>query len=188
MVKLMPGAEQPELLKIMTPLLHRAVSFAARAHRHQFRKDGQTPYVAHPLRVVLTLVRQFGIDDEQTLAAAALHDTLEDTTTDFDDLAAEFGPEVARYVAALTKDSRLPEEERERTFFEVLDRSPWQVRAIKMADAHDNLLDGGNKVSPQKTLEKAKKALRLGHGREEALAAGAALLARLIESREPKVE
>jgi guanosine-3',5'-bis(diphosphate) 3'-pyrophosphohydrolase len=170
----------------MPPLVHRAVSFAARAHRHQLRKDGVTPYVAHPVRVALTLLTIFGIDDEQTLAAAVLHDTIEDTTTDFDDLAAEFGPDVARYVAALSKDSRLPEEEREKAFFEVLDRSQWQVRAIKMADAYDNLLDSGGKVSPQKTREKAKKALGLGKGRENQLARGAEALARLIEVTEPK--
>jgi guanosine-3',5'-bis(diphosphate) 3'-pyrophosphohydrolase len=170
----------------MTPLFHRAVSFAARAHRHQLRKDGATPYVAHPVRVAFTLLTIFGIDDEQTLAAAVLHDTIEDTTTDFDDLAAEFGPDVARYVAALSKDSRLPEEEREKAFFEVLDRSQWQVRAIKMADAYDNLLDSGGKVSPQKTREKAKKALGLGKGRENQLARGAEALARLIEVTEPK--
>jgi len=168
----------------MPPLVHRAVSFAARAHRHQLRKDGATPYVAHPVRVALTLLTIFGIDDEQTLAAAVLHDTIEDTTTDFDDLAAEFGPEVARYVAALTKDARLPEDERERVFFEVLDRSPWQVRGIKMADSYDNLLDGGGKVSPEKTLAKAKKALKLGEGREASLLKGAQSLSQLIEATE----
>ena len=170
----------------MTPLFHRAVSFAARAHRHQLRKDGATPYVAHPVRVAFTLLTIFGIDDEQALAAAALHDTIEDTTTDFDDLAAEFGPEVARFVAALTKDARLPEEEREKTFFEVLDRSPWQVRGIKMADSYDNVLDGGNKISPEKTLAKAKKALALGKGREPQLGKGAEALALLIEVMEAK--
>ena len=177
-----PPPDRSLELEPMPPLLHRAVSFAARAHRHQFRKDGATPYIAHPVRVAFTLLTIFGIDDEQTLAAAALHDTIEDTTTDFDDLAAEFGPEVARYVAALTKDARLPEEERERTFFDVLDRSPWQVRGIKMADAYDNLLDGGNKVSPQKTLEKAKKALGLGQGREPMLSQASEALRRLIEN------
>jgi (p)ppGpp synthase/HD superfamily hydrolase len=170
----------------MTPLIQRAISFAARVHRHQLRKDGATPYVAHPVRVAFTLLMTFGIDDEQTLAAAVLHDTIEDTTTDFDDLAAEFGPEVARYVAALTKDSRLPEEEREKVFFDVLDRAPWQVRAIKMADVYDNLLDGGNNVSAEKTLAKGKKSLVLGEEREPQLRNAALALARLIEAMEQK--
>lgn len=91
---------------------------------------------------------------------------------------------MARYVAALTKDSRLPEEEREKTFFEVLDRSPWQVRAVKMADSYDNLLDGGNKISPEKTLAKAKKALALGQNREPSLRKAAQVLEQLIAATE----
>src|SRR5262245_58512747 len=86
-----------------------AVSFAARAHRHQVRKDGQTPYAAHPFRVCLIVRHVFGIDDPEYLTAALLHDTIEDTTTDFDDIQERFGPRVAGSVAALTKDMRLPE-------------------------------------------------------------------------------
>ena len=56
-----------------------AVSFAARAHRHQLRKDGETPYVAHPFRVCLIVRHIFGIDDPAFLSAALLHDTIEDT-------------------------------------------------------------------------------------------------------------
>src|SRR5438105_14216514 len=85
-----------------------ATSFTARAHRHQLGKDGQTPYAAHPFRVCLIVRHVFGIDDPDFLAAALLHDTIEDTTTDFDDLAAAFGPRIAGYAAALSKDGRLP--------------------------------------------------------------------------------
>src|SRR6476660_6714705 len=86
-----------------------AASFAARAHRHQLRKDGQTPYAAHPFRVCLIVRHVFGIDDPDTLTAALLHDTIEDTTTDFDDLEKQFGVKVAGWVAALTQDKRLPD-------------------------------------------------------------------------------
>src|SRR5262245_40634751 len=92
------------------PLLD-AVAFAARAHGHQVRKDGQTPYVSHPFRVCFVLRHVFGIEDEQVLTAAVLHDTVEDTTTDCDDLIERFGADVARWVAALTKDKRLPDDE-----------------------------------------------------------------------------
>src|SRR5947207_14097454 len=84
-----------------------AASFAARAHRHQLRKDNQTPYAAHPFRVCLIVRHVFGFDDPKALAAALLHDTIEDTTTDRDDLIEQFGAEVAEWVAALTKDNRL---------------------------------------------------------------------------------
>jgi len=63
-----------------------AVSFAGRAHQGQLRKDRQTPYACHPFRVALIVRHAFGVDDPEVLAAAVLHDTIEDTTTDFDDL------------------------------------------------------------------------------------------------------
>ena len=75
-----------------------AVSFAARAHDGQLRKDGRTPYIAHPIRVALTVRHLFGVDDETALAGALLHDTIEDTTTDYDDLMAAFGQQVASAV------------------------------------------------------------------------------------------
>ena len=53
-------------------LVAEAVSFAARAHRHQVRKDGQTPYAAHPFRACLVVRQVFGIDDPVALAAAVL--------------------------------------------------------------------------------------------------------------------
>lgn len=119
----------------------KAASFAARSHDGQRRKDGRTPYVTHPFRVAMTIVREFRLDDEVALLAALLHDTIEDTRTDRDDLAGEFGPEVAGVVAALTKDKRLPFDERERAYHEALRAGPWQARAVKLADTWDNWRD-----------------------------------------------
>jgi (p)ppGpp synthase/HD superfamily hydrolase len=117
------------------------VSFASRAHQGQLRKDGRTPYASHPFRVCLVLRHVFGIDDLRALTAAALHDTIEDTTTDFDDLEKQFGAEVASWVAALSKDSRLPEPEREPAYEAQIARAPWQVKVCKLADMFDNLMD-----------------------------------------------
>lgn len=122
------------------PLLE-AVAFAARAHQGKLRKDGATPYVSHVFRVCLVLRHVFGIDDPRALMAAVLHDTLEDTDTDFDDLKEEFGAEVAGWVAALSKDKRLPEEQREQEYAQALARAPWQVQACKLADIYDNVMD-----------------------------------------------
>jgi guanosine-3',5'-bis(diphosphate) 3'-pyrophosphohydrolase len=118
-----------------------AVSFAARAHRHQLRKDGHTPYAGHVFRVCLIVRHIFGITDPKALMAAALHDTIEDTTTDFDDLEERFGREVAELAAALCKDTRLPEKEREEAYIAQLVRAPWQVKVCKLADIFDNLMD-----------------------------------------------
>jgi guanosine-3',5'-bis(diphosphate) 3'-pyrophosphohydrolase len=84
-------------------IVFEAAAFAARAHRHQLRKDDRTPYVSHPFRVCLVVRQVFGFDDPKVLAAALLHDTIEDTTTDCDDLTDEFGPDVARWVGAMSR-------------------------------------------------------------------------------------
>src|SRR6185436_16064940 len=69
-----------------------AVAFAARQHRAQMRGDGRTPYLAHPVRVALTIAMLFKCDDPDVIAAALLHDVLEKTGATYDELAAQFGP------------------------------------------------------------------------------------------------
>jgi guanosine-3',5'-bis(diphosphate) 3'-pyrophosphohydrolase len=145
----------------VAPLLE-AIAFAARAHKPQLRKDGQTPYVSHVFRVCLVVRHVFGVSDPRVLTAAVLHDTIEDTTTDFDDLAERFGPEVASWVAALSKDKRRQEEEREEAYMAELARSPWQVQVCKLADIFDNLLDSGHfpPEKRQKTFHRSRSYLQ----------------------------
>ena len=93
-----------------TDLWHEAASMAARAHRDHTRSDEKrTPYFSHPVRVALTLAVKFGCTDDKVLAAALLHDVLEDTRVDYDDLLQRFDKDVADLVAALSKDNRLVE-------------------------------------------------------------------------------
>ena len=133
------------------PMLE-AVSFGARAHRGQLRKDGQTPYHSHVCRVTLVLRDAFGVSDHRVLAAALLHDTIEDTTTDFDDLSEHFGKEIADWVSGLSKDKRQPDEEREEAYCANLAKAPWQVQVCKLADVFDNLLDMSY-LPPEKRLD-----------------------------------
>ncbi|CAN5388011.1 hypothetical protein BH11PLA2_BH11PLA2_08430 [soil metagenome] len=128
----MPDATDP---------LFKAIAFAARAHRHQLRKDGITPYFSHCVRVMTVTSQIFKVTDHLVLITALLHDTIEDTTTDYDDLVEAFGPQVAGWVAALTKDMRLPEREREDVYHATLAKGPWQVTVCKLADIYDNLND-----------------------------------------------
>jgi guanosine-3',5'-bis(diphosphate) 3'-pyrophosphohydrolase len=135
-----------------------AVAFAALAHRHQLRKDAQTPYFSHPIRVALVASLVFGVTDKRILTAAILHDTIEDTTTDGDDIIERFGPDVHRWVVALTKDKRLPEAARESAYVAALAAGSWEVHMCKLADIYDNLLDA-KQVPPekrQKTLERSR--------------------------------
>jgi guanosine-3',5'-bis(diphosphate) 3'-pyrophosphohydrolase len=144
-----------------TASLFEAASFAARVHRPELRKDGRTPYVAHPFRVCLVVRHVFGIDDPRVLMAALLHDTIEDTPTDRDDIAKRFGDDVAGWVAALTKDMRLPEDAREAVYRAVLGRTGWQVAVCKLADIYDNLSDS-RALSPEKrerTVQRSREYL-----------------------------
>lgn len=122
-------------------LLGKAVGYAARVHRDEKRDDG-TPYVAHPFRMCLTLMHQFRIDDAPTLAATLLHDVIEHAGINYDEIHGEFGEEVADLVAAMTKNLRLARPDREAEFAERLLKGSWKLKAIKLADAYDNLADG----------------------------------------------
>ena len=138
-----------------------AASFAARAHRNQVRKDGQTPYAAHPFRICLIVRHIFGIDDPDVLAAALLHDTIEDTTTDFDDLSERFGPRIAGWVAALTKDMRLADDDREAAYMRTLAAADPAVKLAKLADIFDNLTDSRHLSPPARarTAERSRRYL-----------------------------
>lgn len=144
----------------LNPLLE-AISFAARAHLGHFRNDEKTPYIAHPLRVMTVLAERFGVRDPATLAAAVLHDTIEDTKTDHDDLSERFGQQVADYVAALSKDKRMAEDQRERQYHEALVAAPVEVQLCKLADVYDNLLDsaGMDPAQRRKKIDKARQAV-----------------------------
>lgn len=147
--------------------LQEAIAFASRSHRNQVRRDGRTPYSSHVMRVMTTCAVVFACPDPVILAAAALHDTIEDTTTDYEDIAEKFGKDVAECVAALTKNMALPEEAREREYDARLAAAPWQARLIKLADVFDNLCDIES-YAPEKreakrrdAIDRAKRAVAL---------------------------
>ena len=161
-------------------LWQKAVSFAARQHHGQLRKDGRTPYVAHPFRVALTVRHVFGEDDTVALCTALLHDVIEDTTTDFDDLVSEFGAEIAEAVACLTKDKRLPEKEREDTFYQAIGRGSWQARLVKLADTFDNVSDSATAKMRAKAVAKGRLAITAA-GDDPRLAGAVAILRQLLD-------
>jgi len=79
--------------------ISKAFQFAARKHKGQERKDlNSSPYIDHPVSVAQVLAEFGGIDDPQILAAALLHDTLEDTNTTPEELRETFGKKVCRIV------------------------------------------------------------------------------------------
>lgn len=148
-------------------LLLRAISFAGERHDGQMRKDGKTPYFAHPVRVMTIAAQVLGVTDPEVLAAAVLHDTVEDTDTDRDDIASRFGERVAGIVIHLTKDRRLPEAEREDRYFASLADAPVEVKLCKVSDTIDNLIDsrGLSPAHRTKTLGKARRLVGTLDGR-----------------------
>ncbi len=85
-------------------LFGRAVAFAVDAHTGQLRKGTKLPYVLHPLEAATICATM--TDDEDVLAAAALHDTLEDTPTTKQTLEERFGSRVTELVLAQTENKR----------------------------------------------------------------------------------
>jgi (p)ppGpp synthase/HD superfamily hydrolase len=121
-------------------LVARAADFAARAHVTQRRKgDAQEPYVNHLIEVALLLTEATGGEDAALIAAGWLHDTLEDTATEREELEALFGPAVASIVAEVTDDKSLKKAERKRLQVETTPSKSRQARLLKIADKTSNL-------------------------------------------------
>jgi GTP diphosphokinase / guanosine-3',5'-bis(diphosphate) 3'-diphosphatase len=119
-----------------------ALDFAADKHRTQRRKSaGDVPYINHPIRAARLLAEIGGVEDEDILIAAVLHDTLEDTSTTRAELEAAFGPVVCGLVEEVTDDKSLPKAERKRLQIEhAPTRSPGAA-LIKLADKIANVGD-----------------------------------------------
>jgi (p)ppGpp synthase/HD superfamily hydrolase len=139
--------------------LMRAASFAASKHHGQMRAEGSVPYFAHVVRVTLVLAQGFGVEDQEALAAALLHDTIEDTPANYDEIAETFGERVAEYVVLLTKNALLPKKAREADYEARLREAPEIVKIIKMADLYDNLSDRIDSPKLRKTAQTAGRML-----------------------------
>jgi guanosine-3',5'-bis(diphosphate) 3'-pyrophosphohydrolase len=125
-------------------LLERALRTAAIAHRGQLRKGGEVPYFAHAAAVALILARA-GFTEETLLAAALLHDVVEDTDVTLDELAAKFPPDVIALVTALSETKtdaagRLrPWEDRKAEHLRQIAAAPQEARVIALADKLHNM-------------------------------------------------
>jgi guanosine-3',5'-bis(diphosphate) 3'-pyrophosphohydrolase len=146
-----------------TPLWMRAASFAALMHKDETRDDDETPYFSHPARVAMIVSSIFGCEDETAVAAAYLHDVMENTDEGYDDIEERFGRTCAGLVVALTKNMMLPRKERERDYEKRLLEADWRARLIKLADMYDNYTDtlAGLKDGKKEELQKCRAAMKL---------------------------
>ncbi|MGD1036617.1 MAG: HD domain-containing protein [Roseiarcus sp.] len=122
-------------------LPYAAAAWAAAAFAGRTRKDAAgTPYINHLVEVVATLAIA-GVDDPVTLAAAWLHDAIEDVGATVEDLAGRFGGDVAALVVELSDDKILPKDERKRLQIANATKKSDAARLIALADKIANLRD-----------------------------------------------
>ena len=146
-----------------TELVTRAFRFAAAAHEGQQRHSG-SDFIEHPVGAA-RICAQLRLD-EQTLAAALLHDVVEDTESSIEDVRGEFGDEVARLVEGVTKLTRIQFQSREQAEAEnyrkmvVAMSEDVRVILIKLADRLHNMRTI-EYLGKQKQIQKAKETLEV---------------------------
>jgi len=144
-------------------LLARAFRFAAEAHEGQQRRSGEA-FIRHPWGAakILAELRQ----DEQTIAAALLHDVVEDTETEIDEVRTEFGDEITQLVEGVTKLTRIHFQSREQAEAENYRKmiaamvGDERVILIKLADRLHNMRTI-EYLGKQKQLQKARETLEV---------------------------
>ena len=112
--------------------------FAKKKHLGQLRKDGTTTVYVH-LKSVVNRLKNIEMIDEDVLAAAWLHDIIENTDTTFDEIDQLFGKKVALLVLSLTKDNNVSKIVQEQQYVKQLRRSSLEAKMIKLCDIASNL-------------------------------------------------
>jgi guanosine-3',5'-bis(diphosphate) 3'-pyrophosphohydrolase len=140
-----PAFEQHKMVYMIsgeTSLILKAVKFSADKHRSQRRKDrDESPYINHPIEVAEMLLRVGQVNDPEIIAAALLHDTIEDTKTTPEEIEKEFGAKVLSLVMEVTDDKSLPKERRKQLQVETAPHKSTGAKHIKIADKISNLRD-----------------------------------------------
>jgi GTP diphosphokinase / guanosine-3',5'-bis(diphosphate) 3'-diphosphatase len=123
-----------------------AANFSALKHRDQRRKDRESsPYINHPLALAFVLTNEVsGVDDENVIVAAILHDTLEDTDTTETEIADIFGETVLKIVLEVSDDKTLPKDVRKQLQIDHASQLSREAKLVKLADKICNVRDMAN--------------------------------------------
>ena len=123
-------------------LILKAARFAAHKHRNQRRKDEErTPYINHPISVAKIISEIGNVEDPEVLAAALLHDTIEDTKTTPEELIDHFGERVYNLVQEVTDDKTLPKLERKQRQIDHAKEISEGAALVKLGDKISNVTD-----------------------------------------------
>jgi guanosine-3',5'-bis(diphosphate) 3'-pyrophosphohydrolase len=134
-------------------LMDDAVDFAVRWHGNQTRPAGE-PYVEHLLEVVTVLVDGLGVTDVDILRTAVLHDVVEDTDCELDEVRQRFGDRVATLVGWVTKDNDRA------AYLERLKDAPADALLVKLADRLSNVQRLDTHPRPEKQRSYYAETLR----------------------------
>ena len=127
-------------------LILKAAHFAAQKHRNQRRKDKEvSPYINHPISVAKIISEIGNIEDSEVLAAALLHDTLEDTETTVEELIDNFGERVCSLVEEVTDDKTLPRLQRKQRQIDHAKEISEGAALIKLGDRKSTRLNSSHK-------------------------------------------
>jgi guanosine-3',5'-bis(diphosphate) 3'-pyrophosphohydrolase len=140
-------------------LITRAFRFAARAHEGQLRRSGHD-FIHHPWSVA-AICAELRLD-EQTIAAALLHDVVEDTDTEMDEIRAEFGDVVAHLVEGVTKLTRIQFHSREQA-----EAENYRKMIVAMAeDVRVILIKLADRLHNMRTIEYVRKQSQIATAKE----------------------
>lgn len=120
-------------------MIKEAAEFAAKAHKGMVRKGTGIPYINHPLDVAV-IVSQI-TRDEEIIAAALLHDVIEDTKVTREELEKAFGLRVAALVAAESEDKTKTWTERKQNTIVHLKTAIWDEKVLALGDKVSNMRD-----------------------------------------------
>lgn len=116
----------------------KAREFATKAHAGQKRKNSDDDYITHPIRVAERLEKE-GFSDE-LVCAGYLHDVVEDTVYDIEDIELNFGKRVASIVSAHTEDKSKPWKVRKQHTIDTIKQADKEIKYLIVADKLDNLI------------------------------------------------
>lgn len=123
-------------------MMIKAMHFASEKHRGQLRKGNlNTPYINHPIKVAYTLQTIGGITDETVLAAALLHDVIEDTDATHQDIANLFNKKIADIVLEVSDDKEKSKEERKQGQIDSAASLSYEAKLVRIADKICNVQD-----------------------------------------------
>ena len=132
------------MMEVIMTLFDKAATFAIKAHENETRKMGKLPYVIHPFEVVT--IASTMTSDENVLAAALLHDTLEDTDTKEHDLRLNFGDRVTELVLKETEEKLVDmprwkswQERKEKSLEELANCNDRDVKILWLSDKLSNM-------------------------------------------------